>query len=152
MRVVLVVRAEGNPLSVYGQIVEINEEGVVTSGPHKGVKLHDFTYTDVINYLEGDEVLEKVLKGEELSEKELSHLYYEYDDLCVGEEVGWDRRWSRFNTRTLNIFGRFFNVFGDIALTESGEDTFTNQPEEVLITPTREETVRYILKQSKISK
>lgn len=152
MRVVLVVKAEGNPLAVYGQIVEINEEGDVTSGPHKGVKLHEGTYTDVIADLEGDEVLEKVLKGEELSERELSHLYYEYDDLCVGMDEGEDRRWNRFNTMTLNIFGRFFNVFGDIALTESGVDSFTNQPEEVLITPTREETVRYILKQTKVDK
>lgn len=125
---------EGFPVELVGQIVEINRNNIIKEGEHKGLLLTEDEYSTLYEQ-EPDELLQKVLNGEYLEEDELAELFYEYDDLVVDEDEGENRRWSCFKTRTLNIFGRFFEVSGDIGLTESQENYFGEQPVEYLVEP-----------------
>lgn len=125
---------EGFPVELIGQIVEVDENGVIQDGMYKGSVLNKKEYKKLYKQ-EPDELLQKVLNGEYLEEDELAELFYEYDDLIVDEDEGENRRWSCFVTKTLNIFGRFFDVSGDIGLTESQESYFGEQPVEYLIEP-----------------
>lgn len=125
---------EGFPVELVGQIVEINRNNIIKEGEHKGLLLTEDEYS-ILYEQEPDELLQKVLNGEYLEENELAELFYEYDDLIVDEDEGDNRRWSCFVTKTLNIFGRFFVVSGDIGLTEYQENCFDYQPEEYLNEP-----------------
>lgn len=125
---------EGFPVELVGQIVEVDEKGVIQDGGHKGLLLNEKEYKKLYRQ-EPDELLQKVLNGEELEEDELAELFYEYDDLVVDVDEGDNRRWSCYQTKTLNIFGRFFEVSGDIGLTEYQESSFDYQPEEYLVEP-----------------
>lgn len=79
-------------------------------------------------------MLDKILKGEKLTEKELRTLVTEYD---VATEYGDDHRWTReaFTVVKLNdidrLCYRYFGIDWMKALTETGEDEFYNQPYEV---------------------
>ena len=85
--------------------------------------------------MEKDELLEKVLKGENLSESELCDLAYEYPTFDV--ENGDDRRWSKSVINTYKIEDRYFQLIWDKGLTEYQEDGFYEQPYEVCFEETK---------------
>lgn len=73
-------------------------------------------------------MLQKIDNCENLTEKELSTLVYEYE---VETSHGENRRWSRTNTTIVKIKDRFFSIDWEQGLTEVQEDEFYNQPFEV---------------------
>lgn len=79
-------------------------------------------------------MLDKIIKGEKLTEKELRELVTEYD---VTTEYGDDHRWTReaFTVVKLSdidhLCYRYFGIDWMKALTEMGEDEFYEQPYEV---------------------
>lgn len=79
-------------------------------------------------------MLDKILKGEKLTEKELRTLVTEYD---IETEYGDDHRWTReaFTVVKLSdidrLCYRYFGIDWMKALTEMGEDEFYDQPYEV---------------------
>lgn len=132
MKVLITGEVEGLPIESVGTILELDSS---THETEEGVKIPKDCFK-AVRSSEDDTLIEKVLDGEELTEVELQELFYEFDDLCIEEVVGNDRRWNRWTSKTLNLFGRYFKVEGDIALTENGESYFHDQPIEVHIEPT----------------
>lgn len=75
-----------------------------------------------------DEImLRKIDSGEELTEDELKELT-EYE---IEQEKGENRRWTRTITSIVELFGRFFALEWEEALTEMQENEFYSQPYEV---------------------
>lgn len=132
MKVLITGEVEGLPIENVGTILELDSSAHETIG---GVKVPKNCFK-VVRSSEVDGIISEVLAGEELTEAELKELFYEFDDLCIEVVVGDDRRWNRWTSKTLNLFGRYFKAEGDIALTENGVSIFDDQPLEVHITPT----------------
>lgn len=132
MKVLITEEVEGLPMESVGTILELDSSTHETA---EGVKVPKDCFK-AVRSSEVDGIISEVLAGEELTEVELEDLFYEFDDLCIEVAVGPDRRWNRWTSKTLNLFGRYFKVEGDIALTESGVSTFDDQPIEVHIEPT----------------
>jgi hypothetical protein len=74
-------------------------------------------------------ILNKIDSGKKLSERELSSLVWEFEE--VDREYGDNRRWTRSVTSIIIINDRFFRVEWENGLTESQENEFYNQPYEV---------------------
>lgn len=136
MKKVLVKRhSEGLPIDLIGKIIQVDETyKIIEGGIYDGMLLNP-SELSIVTYDEPDELLNKVLKGEHLTDSELEELFWEYDDICVKHYKGENRRWSSYDTKLLNIYGRYFIIGGDIALTESGEHMFVKQPYEVEFKP-----------------
>lgn len=126
---------EGLPVELIGKIVTVNEDFKIVSEDEFNSILLDRKEVSILTYDEPDELLIKVLNSEKLTDREIEDLFWEYDNLCVIHDKGENRRWSSYHTKTLNIYGRYFEVSGDIALTESGEHMFDKQPYEVKFKP-----------------
>lgn len=75
------------------------------------------------------EMLSKIDSGKKLTEKELSMLPYEFNE--VERINGENRRWLRSVTSIIEIGGRYFKLQWEQGLTESQENEFYNQPYEV---------------------
>lgn len=79
-------------------------------------------------------MLDKIIKSEDLTPKELRTLVYEYG---IETEYGEDHRWAReaFTVIKLSdidrLCHRYFGIDWMKSLTEMGEDEFYNQPYEV---------------------
>lgn len=132
MKVLITGEVEGLPIESVGDILELDSN---TNETMEGVKVPKDCFK-AVKVSEEDTLIKKVLAGEDLTESELEDLFYEFDDLCIEVAVGPDRRWNRWTSKTLNLFGRYFKAEGDIALTENGVSIFDDQPLEVHITPT----------------
>lgn len=74
-------------------------------------------------------ILKKIDNGESLTERELSRLITLYE---VESKKGDNRRWSRTVESIVELSGRFFRVIWEQGLTEMQEDSFSNQPVEVV--------------------
>ena len=72
---------------------------------------------------------EKLLRGDHLTEHEISELVYESEE--VDEEVGDHRRWVANVNTVIKVQDRLFMINWDRALTESQESSWQNQPVEV---------------------
>lgn len=72
---------------------------------------------------------EKLLRGDHLTEHEISELVYESEK--VDEEVGDHRRWVASVNTVIKVQDRLFMINWDRALTESQESSWQNQPVEV---------------------
>ena len=81
-----------------------------------------------------DIMLEKIDKKENLTERELKALVYEY---AIETELGEDHRWTREASSIIKLpdivrlYDRYFEIDWMKALTEMQEDEFYNQPYEV---------------------
>lgn len=73
-------------------------------------------------------ILDKIDKGEKLTEKELSTLVFEYS---ISDTYGENRRWSRTVTTIVDILDRNFCIIWEEGLTENQDNGFYNQPYEV---------------------
>lgn len=73
-------------------------------------------------------MVKKIDNGEDLTEKELRSLVYEY---TVFTEEGDDHRWVRDVTTIVELCGRNFEIDWYKGLTEMQEDEFYDQPFEV---------------------
>lgn len=73
-------------------------------------------------------MVEKIDKGEDLTETELNTLVCEFG---VDSEYGDNRRWSRTVTTIVELCGRHFSIDWEEGLTECQIDEFYNQPVEV---------------------
>ena len=77
-----------------------------------------------------DEIMvDKIDKGEELTEKELKMMVFECKEVSLDE--GENRRWSRTNTSIIELCGRFFSINWEEGLTENQDNEFYWQPFEV---------------------
>jgi hypothetical protein len=74
-------------------------------------------------------LLQKIDRGEPLTERELSTLVCEYD---IDTEYGDNRRWSRTVTTIVQLGDRHFSIDWEQGLTECQENEFYNQPVEVV--------------------
>lgn len=72
---------------------------------------------------------EKLLRGDHLTEHEISELVYESEE--VDEEVGDHGRWVANVNTVIKVQDRLFMINWDRALTESQESSWQNQPVEV---------------------
>ena len=72
------------------------------------------------------EMLEKIVKGERLTESELSTLVYEGAE--VDEIEGGDTRWTRCMTTVINLCGKNVAIDWQKGLTECQENEFYDQP------------------------
>ena len=72
------------------------------------------------------EMLEKIVKGERLTERELSSLVYEGEE--VDEIEGEDTRWTRCMTTVINLCGKNVAIDWQKGLTECQENEFYDQP------------------------
>lgn len=72
------------------------------------------------------EMLEKIVKGERLTERELSSLVYEGEE--VNEIEGEDTRWTRCMTTVINLCGKNVAIDWQKGLTECQENEFYDQP------------------------
>ena len=79
----------------------------------------------------------KLISGEELTEDEIRRLVDWFEIECT---EGDDRRWSRSMGSICQVRDRFFEVQWDKGLTEMQENSYYNQPIEV-IKQTREELI-----------
>lgn len=73
-------------------------------------------------------MIKKIETNENLTEKELRTLVYEYNEHT---EYGDDHRWTREAFTVVKLCDRYFGIDWMKALTEMGEDEFYNQPYEV---------------------
>lgn len=73
-------------------------------------------------------MVQKILDGEKLSEKELREII----DFEIDREDGDNRRWSRTVTSILSMCGRYFALEWEEGLTEYQENEYYNQPYEVM--------------------
>jgi hypothetical protein len=80
-----------------------------------------------------DELIQKLLNRESLSESEIQDLVYEYDDYIFEQEKGENRRWSRGVMTVFKVDDRYFMVNWDEGLTEYQENEFYDQPYEVTL-------------------
>lgn len=78
--------------------------------------------------MEEKEYLEKILKGEELSEGELSDLVWDYE---VESQDGEHGRWHEYVKTIVELDGKYFAIDWARGLTEMQEHEFNNQPYEV---------------------
>ena len=77
-----------------------------------------------------DEIMvEKIEKGEKLTEEELKTLVFECNE--VFKKKGENRRWSRRVESIIELCGRYFAVVWDEGLTEYQDNEFYDQPYEV---------------------
>ena len=77
-----------------------------------------------------DEIMvEKIEKGEALTEKELKTLVFECNE--IEREEGENRRWSRSVESIIELCGRYFAVVWEEGLTEYQDNEFYDQPYEV---------------------
>lgn len=74
-------------------------------------------------------IKEKLLRGDHLTEYEISELVYESEK--IDEEVGDHRRWVANVNTVIKVQDRLFMINWDRALTESQESSWQNQPVEV---------------------
>lgn len=74
-------------------------------------------------------MVEKIDKGENLTEKELRTLVFECNE--VSRSKGENRRWSRSVESIVELCGRYFAVMWEEGLTECQENEFYDQPYEV---------------------
>lgn len=72
------------------------------------------------------EMLEKIVKGERLTERELSSLVYEGEE--VDEIEGEDTRWTRCMTTVINLCGKNVAIDWQKGLTECQDNEFYDQP------------------------
>lgn len=72
--------------------------------------------------------LEKILNGEELSERELKDLTFDYEIDC---QEGDDGRWTTSVKTIVELCDRYFAIDWERGLTEEQENEFYNQPYEV---------------------
>lgn len=72
------------------------------------------------------EMLEKIVKGERLTERELSTLVYEGEE--IDEIEGEDTRWTRCMTTVINLCGKNVAIDWQKGLTECQENEFYDQP------------------------
>lgn len=72
-------------------------------------------------------MVQKIDKGELLSESELSELR----EFSIETSYGENRRWQRTVTDIVELCGRYFSLEWQEGLTESQENDFTEQPFEV---------------------
>ena len=72
------------------------------------------------------EMLEKIVKGERLTERELSSLVYEGEE--VDEIEGEDTRWTRCMITVINLCGKNVAIDWQKGLTECQENEFYDQP------------------------
>lgn len=78
-----------------------------------------------------DEIMvEKIDKGEELTEKELRDMVFTCKQIY--EESGENRRWTRSKMTIVELCERYFRVDWEEGLTECQEDEFYEQPVEVV--------------------
>lgn len=75
------------------------------------------------------EILAKIDSGEELSERELSRLVFDYEFDQAGN--GSCGRWTEHMNTIVLIGERYFSIKWDRGLTECQENEFENQPVEV---------------------
>lgn len=77
-----------------------------------------------------DELMVRKIDNEErLTEYEVKRLVNEYPE--ADRTDGENRRWSRTVTSIIELCGRFFSVDWEEGLTESQENSYSNQPYEV---------------------
>lgn len=77
-----------------------------------------------------DEIMvNKIDKGEKLTEKELKTLVFECNE--VERNSGENRRWTRSIESIIELCGRFFAVIWEEGLTECQDNEFYDQPYEV---------------------
>lgn len=77
-----------------------------------------------------DEImLEKIDKGELLTESEIRSLVWESEEVDRG--YGENRRWTRSVTSIVNLCGRYFAIPWEEGLTECQENEYYYQPYEV---------------------
>jgi hypothetical protein len=91
----------------------------------------NLTEADMDKYYEDhfeEVMIEKIKNADELTERELSRLAYEYE---IEREEGEDRRWSRTITSYVQLKDRFFIVNWEQGLTEMQDNEFYDQPYEV---------------------
>lgn len=74
-------------------------------------------------------MVEKIDKGEKLTEEELKTLVYECNE--ISRSKGENRRWSRSVASIIELCGRYFAVTWEEGLTEHQENEFYEQPYEV---------------------
>lgn len=75
------------------------------------------------------EILVKIDSGEELSERELSRLVFDYEfDQAGNGNMG---RWTEHMNTIVLIGERYFSIKWDRGLTERQENEFSGQPVEV---------------------
>lgn len=72
------------------------------------------------------EMLEKIVNKERLTERELSTLVYEGEE--VDEIEGEDTRWTRCMTTVINLCGKNVAIDWQKGLTECQENEFYDQP------------------------
>lgn len=75
------------------------------------------------------EILAKIDSGEELSERELSNIVFDYEFDQAGN--GSCGRWAEHMNTIVLIGERYFSIKWDRGLTECQENEFENQPVEV---------------------
>lgn len=73
-------------------------------------------------------MVKKIDNGENLTERELRSLVYEYE---ISSEEGGDHRWVRDMSTVVELCGRTFEIDWYKGLTEMQEDEFYDQPFEV---------------------
>lgn len=73
-------------------------------------------------------ITDKIDKKENLTEKELQTLVWQYESET---ENGENRRWTRTNTTIIKLLDRYFSIDWEEGLTESQPNEFYNQPYEV---------------------
>lgn len=78
--------------------------------------------------MEEKDYLEKILNGEELSEREFKDLVFDYEIDCQEGDCG---RWTQSAKTIVNLCGRYFAIDWERGLTEMQEHEFYNQPYEV---------------------
>ena len=91
----------------------------------------NITKANKVYYLKDfDELmLEKIDKGESLTEEEIRSLIWESEE--VDREYGENRRWARSVTSIINLYGRYFAIPWEEGLTECQENGYYAQPYEV---------------------
>jgi hypothetical protein len=77
-----------------------------------------------------ERMLNKIDNHENLSERELRELVFEYEDESYKEE-GENRRWTQHVASYVQLKNRWFYIDWERGLTESQENEFYNQPVEV---------------------
>lgn len=82
-------------------------------------------------YFEEEYLKYKLLNGINLNYDQLKWLIHEDSFEEVSREEGENRRWSRIVTIVRKVDDRYFEISYDQGLTESQEDSYDYQPEEV---------------------
>lgn len=80
------------------------------------------------------ELLEKLINREELTEDEVRYLVYDYEHKTI---KGDDRRWSRSNETIAEVGGRLWSVDWEEGLTENQDNEFEEQVAVEVIEKTR---------------